>query len=94
MQRKHPQATPAALPLGPVPPPTSVSEACVLKAVKSFPSGSAAGPSGLRPTRLREAVCCPAPDQARGTLASLVNFVNALAAGLAPSPGSTPPVWF
>ena len=84
MQSNHPQATPTALPLGPVPPPTPVSEACVLKVVKT--SCSAAGPSGLRPTHLSEAVCCPAPDRAREALTSLVSFVNVLAAGLAPTP--------
>ena len=47
LQEMHPQATPAALPLGLVPPPTSVSEAHVLKGVKSFPNGFAAGLSGL-----------------------------------------------
>ena len=83
LREMHPHA---ALPLGPVPPPTSVSEGCVFKAVKSFPSGSVAGLSGLRPTHLREAVCFPAPDRAREALTSLVSFVNVLAAGLAPTP--------
>ena len=84
MQNKHPQASPPALPLGPVPPPLSLSEAVVLKAVRSFPSGSAPGPSGLRPSHLREAVSCPAPDRARLVLKSLTIFVNALAAGRTP----------
>ena len=84
MQNKHPQASPPALPLGPVPPPLSLSEVVVLKAVRSFPSGSALGPSGLRPSHLREAVSCPAPDRARLVLKSLTIFVNTLAAGRTP----------
>ena len=84
LENKHPQASPPALPLGPVPPPLSLSEAVVLKAVRSFPGGSAPGPSGLRPSHLREAVSCPAPDRARLVLKSLTIFVNALAAGRTP----------
>ena len=50
----------------------------------SFPNGSAPGPSGLRPSHLREAVQCPSPDHANWFLSSLTRFVNLLAAGKAP----------
>ena len=67
------------------PPPITVSESSVRKGVRSFPNGSAPGPSGLRPSHLREAVGCPSPDRAGHVLASLTSFVNFLAAGRAPS---------
>ena len=86
MLAKHPQTTPPALPPGPVPPSATVTESTVQKAVRSFPNGSAPGPSGLRPSHLREAVGCPSPDQANLVLASLTKFVNSLAAGRAPPP--------
>lgn len=51
----------------------------------SFPNGSGPGPSGLRPSHLREAVQCPSPDHANRLMISLTRFVNLLAAGHAPS---------
>ena len=89
MLKKHPQAAPPTLPTGPVPPPATLSESVVWKGVNSFPKGSAAGPSGLRPSHLREAVRCPAPDNANQLLSSLTRFANLLAAGQAP-PTITP----
>ena len=69
---------------GPVPPPLSLSESAVFRAVRSFPNGSAPGPSGLRPCHLKEAVCCPSPVRATQALSSLTSFVNTLAFGKAP----------
>ena len=51
----------------------------------SFPNGSAPGPSGLRPSHLKEAVKCRSPDKAGQLLSTLTRFVNLLAAGKAPS---------
>ena len=85
MLMKHPQSAPPKLPSGPVPPPASITESVVRRGVRSFPNGSAPGPSGLRPSHLREAIGCPSPDQAASLLASLTRFVNLLAAGRAPS---------
>lgn len=70
MLRKHPQG---------------IAPTVILKAVRSFPTGSAPGPSGLRPSHLREAVECPSSDRATLMLSSLSKFVNLLAAGHAPS---------
>ena len=89
MLLKHPQVAPLNLPPGPVPPPLSLIESAVLKAVKSFPNGSARGPSGFRPSYLKEAVGCPSPDHANRLLTSLTRLVNFLAAGCAP-PSITP----
>ena len=85
MLTKHPQSASASLPPGPVPPSISVSESTVRKGVRSFPNGSAPGPSGLRPSHLREAVGCPSPDQSNQLLAALTRFVNCLASGRTPT---------
>ena len=52
MLLKHPQTAPPTLPSGPVPPPITLSESGVLKGARSFPKGSAPGPSGLRPSHI------------------------------------------
>ena len=83
---KYPQTTPPVLPPGTVPPSATVTESTVQKAVRSFPHGSAPGPTGLRPSHLQEGVGCPSPDQANLVLASLTKIVNSLAAGRAPPP--------
>ena len=84
MQNKHPQAPPPHVPPGPVPSPASLSEPVILKGVRSFPNASVPGPSGLRPSHLREAVVCPSPDRASQALSSLTCLINLLAAGKAP----------
>ncbi len=55
----------------------------VTKGVKSFPPGTAPGPSGLRPS-LREALFCPSLDLSTSLLSSLTSLVNLLASGCAP----------
>ena len=56
----------------------------VRKCVMSLPNGSAPGPSGLRPSHLKEAIKCASQNRASRLLTSLMRFVNLLAAGLAP----------
>ena len=85
MQSKHPQAPPPTLPPGPVPPSICLSDSAVQRGARSFPTGSAPGPSGLRPSHLKEAVGCPSPDQANRFLTCLTRFVNLLTAGRTPS---------
>ena len=82
MQSKHPQAPAPSLPPGPAPPPASLPEFTIRKSVMSFPNGSAPGPSGRRPSHLREAVQCPSPDYANRLF--LTRFVNLLTTGKAP----------
>ena len=81
----HSPPPPPTLPYGPVPPSARISESLVCRGVKSFPNGSTPGPSGLRPSHLREAVDCPSSDQANKVLIALTGFVNLLAAGHVPS---------
>ena len=88
MQDKHPQVhAPPTLPPGPTPLSVEVSDRVVLQGVKSLPKGSAPGPSGLCPSHLHEAVCCPSPDRACQVLTSLTKFVTflPLAGHLVPS---------
>ncbi len=85
MLNKHPQAPPPTLPPGPPPSPTLLPESIILRSVKSFPNASAAGPSGFRPSHLREAILWPSPDRAGQILSSLSRFVNLLASGHAPT---------
>ena len=84
MNNKHPQAPPPVPPPGPVPSSPTLTESVILQGVKSFPNGSAPGPSGLRPSHLREAVGCPSPDCATLALSSLTHFINLLASGKLP----------
>ena len=86
MLNKHPQSAPPALPSSSVPPAVKLTESVILKGVKSFPNGSAPGPSGLRPSHLREAVGCPSPDRINQVLSSLTAFVNFLTSGQTPPP--------
>ena len=71
MLAKHPQVSPPQIPLDPAPLPADISEGDVLRALKSFPDGSAPGPSGCRANHLKEAVLCPSPDCAAFALRNL-----------------------
>ena len=84
MLAKHPQAPPPSLPQGPLASPPSITPESVLKAIRSFPTGSAPGPSHLRAAHLKEAVLCPSPGQASKVTSSLTGLVNLLCSGLAP----------
>ena len=89
MLAKHPQNPPPSLPSDPAPPSPEIPEAMVLKAVQSFPTGSAPGPSVLRTTHLKEAILCPFFSSASWALQSLSAFVNKFGAGRSP-PEVTP----
>ena len=56
-----------------------VTEAEVLKAVKSFPAGSSAGPDGVRPQHVLQMLSDPA--QGRFFLTALTGFINLLLRG-------------
>ena len=84
MLTKHPQAPPPSLPSDPVPPPMDLSESIVSHCVRSFPRGSAPGPSDFRASHLREAVLCPSPSLASQIISILTSFVNLLAKGRTP----------
>ena len=85
MLAKHPQADPPSIPSDPAPPPLQVTEMDVVRALRSFPNGTAPGPSNFRANHLKEAVFCPSPDRANFALQGLLGVVNRLCAGRAPS---------
>ena len=86
MLSKHPQCAPPTIPSDPSYHPAlpDISESLVLKAIRSFQSGTAPGPSCLRANHLKEAVLCPSPDRAVQALRAITGVVKLLVAGLAP----------
>ena len=81
---KHPQVNSPPTPTDPAPPPVHVAEVDVITALKSFPNGSAPGPSSFRANHFKEAVFCPSPDHANNAIQALLGVVNLLCAGRAP----------
>ena len=84
LKDKHPSASSSASPV-PLPdsvftPALQVTEHEVLKAIRSFPAGSAGGPDGLRPQHLLEIVTCK--ESAPNFLPALTSFVNLLLRGV------------
>ena len=61
MLGKHPHAAPPPIPSSPVPPAVRISELDMVRALQSFPNGTAPGPSGLRANHLKEAILCHSP---------------------------------
>ena len=84
MLAKHPISSIPTLPADPPPPPIQISKEEVSRALKSFPNGSAPGPSGLRSNHLKQAVFCPSPDRANHVFTCLTRLVNLLCAGKVP----------
>ena len=83
MNAAHPTGPPVDVQsLGMPPLANPITRDQVLAALKGFAKGSAPGPSGLRAQHLLDAVS--GPEQA-GALEALVDLVNLLASGYAPS---------
>ena len=80
---KHPSGDyTSSLPIAPGSSPINaleVTEADVLKAVKSFPAGSSGGPDGVRPLHVLQMLSDPA--QGRLALTTLTGFINLLLQG-------------
>ena len=68
MRAKHPQSDPPLVPTTPRPPPIEVSTEDVVGALRSFPTGSAPGPTCLCANHLKEAVFCPSLNRANNAL--------------------------
>ena len=78
---KHPAASSECSPM-PDPQPTAavqMTEAYVLRAVRSFPAGSAGGPDGVRPQHILEMVNCR--ETGPELYSALAGFVNCLLQG-------------
>ena len=72
-------------PIGPVPQPVQFTMKDVVRALRSFPNGTAPGLSSLRANHLREAVFCRSQGCATYALQKLCNFINCLSTGQVPS---------
>ena len=70
----------------------SVSEADVVKAIKSFPNDSAGGPDGLRPQHLKDMISTIAGPEGENLLSSLTSLANLALSGDIPS--SVRPIFF
>ena len=84
LHRLHPSAP---IDRRPVPftdmPPLQVSPSAVRTAVQAFPSGSSAGPDGLRPQHLKDLLLGAADDNS--LLAAVTDLINLLLAGKVPT---------
>ena len=87
LQEKHPPADTAVL--SPEPPPDlipcSLSRDILINCVKSFPKDSAAGVSKFYAKHLSYAFLCPSPAYADQAICAVLNVVNLLARGDAPT---------
>ena len=81
---QHPQADLPFIPPTSHSLPIQASMEDVSKALKSFPPGSAPGPSSLCANHFKQAIRCPSSDRANKVLHSLTGVVNLLCAGNVP----------
>jgi len=84
MKSKHPEAALPVLPDGELPEPVRFDKELVRKQVDGFPTGSAAGASGMRPQLLKDILSCPNKAAGDEALTSLTKLTNHMVAGLAP----------
>ena len=84
MLLKHPQTPPPTLPLSPLPQSIPMTEQIVAKAMCSFPSDSAPGPSLFHANHFKEAVFCPSQDLGNRALRVISATVSLLCDGRAP----------
>ena len=81
MLAKHPQAPVPSIPHDPPPPTPNISHDTVIRAIHSFPAGSAPGPSQLRAAHLKEA----SPVRAAQAIGALTSLVQKLSSGQVPA---------
>ena len=62
-----------------------VDERIVVRAIKSFPAGTAPGPSGLRASHLKEALFCSFPRASSQFVSTISRLVSMLSSGRVPS---------
>jgi len=85
LRAKHPQA--ADPPVNPVPPPTvlQVEIEDVIKAMRSFPNGSAGGRDGFWPQYYVDFLSCPVAVHCDGLVKSFTSYHNMCLSGKVPS---------
>ena len=82
----HPQVPSPSIPQGLPPAPVDiVDERIVVRAIKSFPAGTAPGPSGLRASHLKEALSCSSPRASSQFVSTISHLVSMLSSGRVPS---------
>ena len=89
LQDKHPSPHPDSV----IPPlqvqfqsiSISVTKEDIIRAVRSFPNGSAGGPDGLRPQHLKDVTGHSAVDGCQALLPALTSFVKLILEGRTPS---------
>ena len=86
LQEKHPPSHPdSSFPSSETPfDPPVMSSSSVIKAVFSFPAGSAGGPDGLRPQHLKDLVSYSLSEGSTSLITSLRAFVNFVICGNVP----------
>ena len=86
LQEKHPPSHPdSSFPSSETPfEPPVMSSSSVIKAVFSFPAGSAGGPDGLRPQHLKDLVSYSLSEGSASLITSLTAFVNFAISGNVP----------
>jgi len=83
LQEKHPaQDVPVNIPPPSNTPQAKIDAKLVLQKLRSFPKGSAAGPTGTRASHILHAIQVKNPTSA---LETLTDFINHLSSGLVPS---------
>ena len=82
---KHPQASTPTPISTLVPCQVEIFQHYVIKALKSFPAGTAPGLSGLRASHLKEVSSCPSSRISSLFQKSLSKFMNVLCSGVIPS---------
>ena len=86
MLLKHSQVPPPLCLSFPGPGPVEIVDKTVIKSIRSFQHGTAAGFSGLRAGHLKEALCCPSLRSSTMFSKFVCKFVNLLCAGGIPTP--------
>ena len=87
LQRKHPAPHPdSSIPPLPVQLSTMpVPEDMIVRAIKSFPNGSAGGPDGLMPQHLKDLISSGAGSGREAILSTLASFVELVLSGNTPT---------
>ncbi|KAL5468951.1 hypothetical protein EMCRGX_G030112 [Ephydatia muelleri] len=87
LQQKHPSLHPdAVIPIqtSDSPPNMPVTSNEVVKAIQSFPCGSAGGPDGLRPQHLKDMISASANSGGEALIEALSSFISLILSGQTP----------
>ena len=80
----HPDSVIVPLHVDLQPPSISVNEDDIVRAIRSFPNGSAGGPDGLKPQQLKDMFGPSAVDCSQALLPALISFIELVLEGRTP----------